>query len=459
MMQIIHHQKGVAAIVFVIIFPFFFGFFALAIEGTRYLTDSAHLSDIAESASLAVAASVEHRGDRQRIRDYLAATIPDANISDENITITSQSCEEIYGQRCGQAGVYDKEGLRFNEYKVAIRSSFISWFPDSDIIHGFEENQRLSNTAVARKYQQDYVDVVFVADFSGSMLDRWEGFERKYQGVISRIQNIVNTLDDYNQIISETNQKNKFGFVGYNSYVHLRKRDWGDDHAFNYLNISVCDILDDSQWNLEYGYFNGRKKRWGPFPYDGRAVSDFSNRYFNHCYFATGSSNGMSYEYRYHDDNGNIYIYNHDDVVFNQEGINRFIEGQSGILENIFNSSHGIDVGNGQDGNGTFHNIDLTTNNRNFNNTIGRFRPLSGTSSYQGIISAARMLDQETTNRKKLIIVLSDGRDWYPKISEQIYSAGLCSNIRQHFKNKGETLTMAFIGFDYELHTFPAISY
>lgn len=493
------NQKGVAAIVFVIIFPFFFGFFALAIEGTRYLTDSAHLSDVAESASLAVAASVEHRGDRQRIRDYLAATIPDANISDDNITITSQSCEEIYGQRCGQAGVYDKEGLRFNEYKVTLRSSFISWFPDSDIIHGFEENQQLANTAVARKYQQEFVDVVFVTDMSGSMLDGFGGQQKaKYAGVIDIIDSIMDTLDSYNAVAARSGRasRNHVGLVPYSGFNQAINEDrlydlsyvynygWGRSidgpHQENVIAPSFTpEELQNEDKNLHRDAPNGvlriadatPDKRWMQIyfewytgelmveqcypPYGGRGRPPHQN-----CRFVstgeTWSYDDWNYDRRYDywweapEQSG---VLNRNLKIRNYIGCSNYT-----AYTDWRNNCTSIARSGSAGYTGYFYNLDLTDQFSDIKKQIANFFPSGSTSSSQGVIPAAQMLlNKSSDNEDNLIIVLSDGAD-NNNISREYYRNGLCDYLREQFTNKNQTLKIAVIGFDYNTNDNPGLA-
>lgn len=500
MMQIIHHQKGVAAIVFVIIFPFFFGFFALAIEGTRYLTDSAHLSDVAESASLAVAASVDHKDDRQRVKDYVAATIHDASISDNDITIVSQSCEQIYGERCGVARVYDKEGLRFNEYKVAIRSAFISWFPDSDLIHGFGENQLIANTAVARKYRQKFVDVVFVTDMSGSMLDKLGG-QAKYAGVIDIIDSIMDTLDSYNTVAArqpDTTARNHVGVVPYSSYNQALTDNTMEDLRYDYLyndrggididgphsentiqpSFTVQDLR-DAHIDLHHEAPNG-------IPLLSDAVPDkqWMQRYlgwkesfeseFCQSFFIWSRCQNFRYTWPY--DNWN-YSRPSGTYGWNETGSPAALDLNKKIRNYIGCSNYtaGSDWRNNCDTNadeglspgytGYFYNIELTEQFAGIKEKIANFFPSGSTSSSQGVIPAAQMLlNKISENDDNLIIVLSDGADNEGErnggdyISYRYYSNHLCDYLRQQFTGKNQTLKIAVIGFDYDTQANPGLA-
>ncbi|USH05071.1 pilus assembly protein TadG [Grimontia kaedaensis] len=216
-------QKGIATIIFVVMYPLFFSIFVFAIESTRYLQTHARLGDAVEMASLAVAANASKVESENKVlaQKVTNVFIPDGKIEQSDIAIVRKSCDEIYGNDCGKPGVYDEEGLIFTEYKVVVNADFDSWYPQNDYHLGYEEVQEMGGRAVSRKYQGYTIDVAFVADFSGSMQDSWNG-KRKYRGVIDVISDITRKLETFNekteQELNGSPLKNRAAFIGYNMY-------------------------------------------------------------------------------------------------------------------------------------------------------------------------------------------------------------------------------------------------
>lgn len=465
-----HRQKGIAAIIFVIIFPFFLGFFALTVEGTRYLTESARLSDVLESASLAVAASVNHDDDKAMVQDYITATVPQADVKLTDITITSQTCEQIYGSECGKAGVYDKSGLRFNQYRLQVTSHFVSWFPGSDLVVGFNKDQTLSNQAVARKYQQKSIDVVFATDFSGSMNELWNGKSKYYQ-VIETISKIMKVLERYNQIAVDKNIINHIGIVPYSLYTSKLDNylydNWISSSEFILQDYGYLPIHKYELFNMEPGDYMSNNLSIPSSP--ERPVispSFFSERNIDmHNQYPDGLPFDSNYLYY---PPGSAYKYTSSDVAgiikntfgyYDNAGRNSGYYGWRRWSYNQWNKSNINNYINY----GYYYKVPLSKNFDNIQAQIDNFFPSGGTSSIQGVIGAARMLDQaHTSNKDKLIIVLSDGLDNDPSGLSSVpvtssrsyyyYMHDLCGQLRQHFREKGETLKIAAIGFTYNVN-------
>ncbi|CAG9297093.1 TadE/TadG family type IV pilus assembly protein [Celerinatantimonas diazotrophica] len=442
-----YRQKGVAAILFVIIFPFFLGFFALTIEGSRYMTDSARLSDVMESAALAVAASVNHDDDKTMVQDYIAATVPQADVKPSDITITTKTCEQIYGSDCGKPGVYDKNGLRFNEYDVSVTSHFVSWFPGNKVVVGFNKNQTLFNKAVARKYQQDSVDVVFVTDFSGSMLNPWANTQ-KYKGVIDIVKQISGVLGKYNDIVKTSGYKNKAAVVPYDNYTRTlgySTNEYGG-HWETYKDYQVCTFR---------GFF-GHCFHW-EWHYSTKWVQSQKDEYGIHVIDSVPCYDNP--EYNIPDDSRDRIEGGRQGYPFNSDCVAKYLSVPYFLNDDSYASSS-------KQSGGDFYQIPLTSDMASLSQQISSFSPYhkGGTSSFEGLLPAVRILaSADSTNKKKIIIFLSDGQDNNSAtagdgIGNQLYNNHICDNIRSYFKNKGDELTIAFIGFDYDVTTNPGLT-
>lgn len=111
-----------------------------------------------------------------------------------------------------------------------------------------------------------------------------------------------------------------------------------------------------------------------------------------------------------------------------------------------------------------FHDIELTTDMNSVRKQVNQFRVPksggSGTASYAGIIRGAQVA-KNGNNSRKLLILLSDGMDSYPQVTDKLISAGLCSTIYNTL-NSGESASgkkikarMVAVGFDYDIRRYP----
>ena len=207
------HQRGHAGIMFVLIFPALFGAFVWGTEGARIMQDDARLADAMEVAGLAVAAQ---NSDNQAIQQATAKkfiqtyfTNSSSNISTPNVT--KLTCEQ--NPKCNED---DPNEARFFEYQISATVTQDTWFDGGNDYVGYGKTYSLSDYSVSRKYQSKAVDVVLVADYSGSMLGSWNGVQ-KYQGVNNIIGEIALELKKFNE--QNKNQTNRLAVVPFSYYT------------------------------------------------------------------------------------------------------------------------------------------------------------------------------------------------------------------------------------------------
>ncbi|MUL08694.1 pilus assembly protein [Aliivibrio fischeri] len=201
------HQQGHAAILFAMMIPALFGIFALASDGARAIQTKARIEDASEVAALAISAHNDpaqpddgtytpSTRNRQIVVDYVNAYISDIDAVTD-IKVAKRNCDLI--PEC-VAGLYDGD-MRYLEHEVDVTTRQNSWFPGNEAIEGMGETFSTRGKSLARKYQSEAVDVMFAADFSGSMLDTWSGSSNpKYADLIEIIRNISVELQNFNDL-------------------------------------------------------------------------------------------------------------------------------------------------------------------------------------------------------------------------------------------------------------------
>ncbi|WP_102504998.1 TadE/TadG family type IV pilus assembly protein [Salinivibrio kushneri] len=397
-------QQGHAAILFALFIPILFGIFTLGTDGARAVQDKARLAEAVEVASLAVAGAGSD--DKTLAKAYIQDYFPYAEVNDSDITISKINCEN-------NASCQDSE-QRFFEYQVSAKIHQPTWFPGNETIVGFGENYDVASGAVSRKYHAETVDVVLVADFSGSMAWPWSGKygtgEIRYVVMQDIIRTISDELESFNDNIKKA-KKNKLAVVGFDYFT---ARDTGG--SLDYFSHLICS---GSPCRI---YTQCRRwSRWGCR---------------NWAWVRPGDEN---------------------QPVDSIESVN-----------NIFNYNHAahhpIDMPNRLNrwSVSTFYDIELTSDFDDINSKVSQFSirqsAISGTASYSGIIRGAQIAAQGD-NPRRLIILLSDGKDTYSDTTDKLIEAGMCSKISAHLNSlnvDGEPVKarMTAVGFA-ESETIP----
>ncbi|MUK28025.1 TadE/TadG family type IV pilus assembly protein [Aliivibrio fischeri] len=220
------HQQGHAAILFAMMIPALFGIFALASDGARAIQTKARIEDASEVAALAISAHNDpaqpddgsytpSTRNRQIVVDYVNAYISDIDAVTD-IKVAKRRCELI--SDC-VTGIY-KGDMRYLEHEIDVTTRQNSWFPGNEAIEGMGETFSTRGKSLARKYQSEAVDVMFAADFSGSMLDTWSGSSNpKYADLIEIIRNISVELQKFNDL-PENRDKSTMGISAFSTFTN-----------------------------------------------------------------------------------------------------------------------------------------------------------------------------------------------------------------------------------------------
>ncbi|WP_332402837.1 pilus assembly protein [Vibrio metschnikovii] len=396
----IQRQSGHAAILFALCIPILFGVFALGTDGARAVQDKARLLEAIEVASLAVAG--QGSDNKVLAKSYLQYYFPLAKINDADITINKINCED-------NAACKGQE-RRFFEYQVSAHITQPTWFPGNDAIIGFGKNYQVFDRSVTRKYHAKTVDVIFVADFSGSMSNAWE-FDAedipedqrlpkvKYKAVQKIIENATNELNKFNKYYADDERFNRAAFTAFGSHV-FPHRSCQLDHR-EYDCTRVCN------W-------------WGLQCRD-ECVVNYSRTLDN--IFVDKKTRCAATTARYH----SLYLVPKD-------------------KDSDFSA---------------------------FVNKVDSFSPHGWTASFQGLIEGAYIANSiPDPNPRQLIILLSDGEDlpWETnaKDMEELTKLGLCKRILSQLESKQSTTLagesepvqarLAMIGFDYDIKNNPALT-
>lgn len=406
-MKSIRRQKGHAVLITVMVIPALWGIMSLAIDGARMLQDKARMNDALESATLAIAAyndtnkqnydqnnKPDHsvsvgqgsNENKQIIKAYLSQYMTDMK-EISSINIKKTKCEDVNepnnSTECTKH--LKNGGFRYFEYKVTASTKYDAWLENETTVG---DEFTVSSESTSRKYQAAAVDVVFIADFSGSMGSPVRRGEKdKYVNVINTIKNITKELAKYNGY--KNMGTSTVSFVGYNGYV-----------------LSLERVFRDRSW--WYGDYTG-------YELCSKNYTSISN--LNNVLTYSPRCIRSSYKRVRHYDSGRLYVPN---GYYNRESYFYAIEPDDGCIVN----SHGNCTGK----------YDFTS----FNNKLAPFLPDSSTASAQGIIRGAQLV-AKGRNVKRLMIVLSDGDDTDNGRSRTLIKYHkLCDKIR----NKLDELTV-----------------
>ena len=159
------HQAGVASIYFVFIVVAVMAVGTLGVEGARYISDKARLGDVMEATVVAVSETDDLRTekfDKERARKVADAWV--------NYLMPDSKGNEFKFTREAKKIDHNKHNRTVHEYSIDSEVTKESWMHMQDI-PSFDKTQSITNRATAARVRTDFepVDVVFVADFSGSM--------------------------------------------------------------------------------------------------------------------------------------------------------------------------------------------------------------------------------------------------------------------------------------------------
>ncbi|WP_318495379.1 TadE/TadG family type IV pilus assembly protein [Photobacterium leiognathi] len=501
-------QQGVAAIILVLVLIPLFGSVFFALESTRYIQKKTRLADATEAAALAVTNQnpekltiAENNKESQSLtplttRDNLAFAYINSyvrNINQDNIIITP---EIVINKN------QDSDGKSYYQYNVNVTTTHNSWFVN-ELIPSFNPTQKITATALARNYPRltgdQPIDLVFVADFSGSMA--WDlsvprknhiiiNYNNKsckayfkyeygnyyryqcneldnngyyiYKDINNRPQKKITALRNSINIISEEilkNKDNRISFTAFSSYTYEKNN--STYKRLTNLNCERTSVIIKINNNHDSDYYN-----YNDYNHYKQYQSEYDDFYKNvpSCQYYNEpcinlNNNKIYYNNRRYSKEKFFKNYLHHHGLtkiipylchYNNMVNDLFIKKpRSSYAEYIYNDS--------------IYNIDLISNEETIINGIYSMAPQNSTSAYEGIMRGAQILNKGKYNnndseslkgnynkRKKILILLSDGVESEPKILTNLVNNNLCKKIRENFSSSNNKMFMGMVGIGYK---------
>lgn len=229
---------------FVMIVPALFSLFVLASDGARILQTKARIGDASEVASLAIAARNDENSDdgsgsgssknQEIVTNVVSQYMTDMN-SITDINVRKLVCEELPDCVSG----LNNGDSRYFEYRVSVSTEHTPWFPGNNVHPSFGDRFEVNGFSVSRKYQSDSLDIVFAADFTGSMdRDLGSSGQKKYRALREIVMLIADELDKFNQQINTG--KSKIGITPFSTQTNSYRSG---------RNCYVDQLIQDRVWD------------------------------------------------------------------------------------------------------------------------------------------------------------------------------------------------------------------
>lgn len=440
-------QKGVAIIIVAMSMVAIGGMAQIAIEGSRMIQEKNRLADAAEAATLAVAiANRSEQSVSDRLaRDYLENYLPNVEIERVNV-LRKEGSEEYEGNK-----------LYYVQYEVEANAAFDAQFSFLGNDSGSTtESREVGNDAMAKTYMlPSDLDLVYIADFSGSMNNKWQG--NKTQLDVLKEQVDIISEDLLSSGAAEAGYAHRIGFVPYN--LRTQEDIGGERRCLTELEYRSANVSGQRIYYSDIDWY-----QWGKKTYSN--VEDCAERSSRCPSFSTqreaiylknvldrskSEVNNNSY-YRYPDPNQYVDI---DATVRNWNVSKTNLESMHPLYTNSgTNLFHQGMCGNAAG----FHSIALSREAPE----ISSMKADGWTSVYQGLIRGAQVLaagrpdvqDDEALEdyyeRAQMLLILSDGQeDPFRSTFTDLVDAGLCTEIRDHFKDHERPLYIGVIGINF----------
>ncbi|MDK9737085.1 TadG [Vibrio sp. D404a] len=409
----IKQQGGHASILFVLFMPMLFMLFTLALDGAHAMQNKARLGDAAELAALSLSAhdasngNSSGEGSGSKVNRDIAINVINhylgGNGQLKDLKIFRSSCEDI--PECLER--LKRGGKRYHQYKVSAIYEESSWLPGWGQDEEVDNILLVSGSSTAFKYQAEKVDVFFVADYSNSMNDSWSGSGKKYEDMNNVIQEVVDELKMQDN--PDVSRKHRVGIVPF--FIATPTKVIGEK--------SYCKLSQVYERNEDYDINSADPK-----------IPQLQFESIN-----------------YRDALKNIWKEKSEKNCLPMVKKDAYVEkGEKAFRKNKKQKRYEV-----------YTEMKLTSDFNYFNSRISEYRPLGwGTHFISGLTRAAKLLEGDSYNSKRIIIILSDGVEVPKYISGSVVKGGLCKMVMEKLNtgtnDLGEPLhtRIAGVGFDYD---------
>lgn len=483
MMKNSKHQQGAATIWYIFLIGAIMSLGALAIEGSRYIGKKARLGDALEAGSIAVASN-----DRVSKEFKIDSEMPSGRSARETAKIwlhhyladdTALDIKKV--ERKEVSNSYGKDELitpykvDYFRYDLEATSTHDSWFRFTDWAR-FKDKVDVSNTGAAGRIKGNHepADVVFVADFSGSMnlcYSKRHGEYRCRWWETSRLGHLKEAIDEVTKSLYSVNEKSTFGFIPFNRRIVVeRNRKYyctspmlapkGSDFDYVRQHSKFADVFRKA-YSKNWLEEKGERTKW----YERNKIT-FRQRAIFESYYRWLSANGswgrgsaQSVDYP----RG---VWSVRDAISGKStniwfGESKHEEGHISIARTAkeitikdkpllsapmeyggnyhdyyrpsFNSYCGSNYYTGEP---LFYALERSDFNKRefFVNQVKGMKADGGTHMYQGLAASPHQF-YGATNNNRYIIVLSDGAENSDMFS-RLVNQGLCENMRSKLEER-----------------------
>ncbi|WP_145607919.1 TadE/TadG family type IV pilus assembly protein [Yersinia rochesterensis] len=197
--RLIKNESGAILLPFIILLPFFIGLIFVSFEISLFIQKKAKLSDAIEQAALAL--TVENNDNPDAIQEQK-----------NNALVSSYARAYLPLEEFSTPRIVIDKSTNHLQYNVAITMNYPALFLNKTALTSTNSNINITDSGAAKKYISNHsepTDVVFVADYSGSMNESFEHSEKTE----SKIESLRKILKKLNDKIDNNDVINVIGFA------------------------------------------------------------------------------------------------------------------------------------------------------------------------------------------------------------------------------------------------------
>ncbi|MGF1834982.1 hypothetical protein [Photobacterium sanguinicancri] len=481
-------QKGAAAIWYVFVMGIMMSFGALGIEGARYITKKARLGDGLEAAAIAVSTAdrVNQDFSLNRVKPVAENWVKHYVNDSTKLELDIKRKEDKKIQNYNPLSPYE---VAYYRYDVTARTEHKSWF-NFNSWASFDPDVVVVNTGTSGRIKGGHepVDLVFVADFSGSMTNNSNGK--------NKLDSLQTAIKEVSTAIYKANDQSTFGFIPFTKRI-INKRSDGyycsspllssknsdfDKIKSNkefYQLLSIYSFDERYQWYVNHGFKTTRQQAIGEY-YVALSKAQEKTNYqrqnqsyrdyreiIGKCIY--GHRCNKSVRNKLDEVNNKDHIKNYNgyelDISINNVDLERTAKRSFDVLmkEPIFSTAfkYGEQYDRDEmplfgsycaywdrDGLPSYYTLKRTnflneSDLKAFNRKVKKMTAGGGTDMYQGLLAAPHEF-YAAENKNRYIIVLSDGEENNNTFS-QLVGKGLCKTINDKLKENGKYSFKMFV--------------